>query len=64
MPKLTAKQESRKYYAYECHSGCGRITLTDKLYKTKRTHCAVCGVKTEMEFRGEYSINKIDPYKI
>lgn len=62
MPNLTKKQESRNYYAYECRTGCGHITLTDKLYKNKRTHCAVCGEKTEMEYRGEHTITSVpDP---
>lgn len=63
MQQLTTQQLTKPYYAYECRSGCGRITLTDKKYKTKRTICAVCGERTEMEYRGDYTLNKIPTFK-
>lgn len=54
--------ENRIYYTYACQTGCGHITLTDKLYKTKRTHCAVCGIKTEMRYIDEYRIERINEF--
>ena len=54
--------EDKAYYAYACQTGCGHITLTDKLYKTKRTHCAVCGIKTEMRYIDKYRIERINKF--
>ena len=52
--------EDKKHYGYSCHTGCGHTTLTDKRYKTRRTHCAVCGVKTEMVYLGEFNIERVN----
>lgn len=57
--------EDKIYHGYVCQTGCGHTTLTDKYYKTRRTRCAVCGVKTEMQYQGEFKITKQpDPNKI
>lgn len=50
------EMQNKPYYGYVCQTGCGHITLTDKHYKTKRTYCAICGEKTEMEYIGVYDI--------
>lgn len=54
--------EDKIHHGYVCHTGCGHTTLTDKYYKTKRTHCAVCGVKTEMYYLGEFKIKKANKF--
>lgn len=48
------------FYGYECFSGCGHTTITNKYYKFKKMHCAVCGTKETMEYVGEY---KVEPVK-
>lgn len=51
--------EDTVFYGYCCFSGCGRNTLTDKRYKTKRTFCSVCGEKSEMQYMGEFKVSKV-----
>ncbi|PGF05252.1 hypothetical protein [Bacillus toyonensis] len=47
------------YYGYKCETGCGHITLTDKYYKTKLTHCAVCGEKKTLVYIGEFEAKAV-----
>ena len=48
--------EDKIYHGYTCRTGCGHTTLTDKYYETRRIHCSVCGVKTEMQYLGDFNI--------
>lgn len=48
-----------EYHAYTCETGCGHTTLIDKYYKGKRVFCGVCGEKSEMIYKGKYSIEKL-----
>lgn len=54
--------EDKIHHGYTCHTGCGHTTLTDKYYKTRRTHCAVCGTKTEMQYLGEFKIERVSKF--
>lgn len=45
------------FHGYFCE-GCGHTTITDKFYKIKIMHCAVCGNKDRMSYLGEYDVNK------
>lgn len=49
----------KQFYAYVCQTGCGHTTITDKRFKTKRIHCAVCGIKTEMQYVGEVPVGPV-----
>lgn len=49
----------KDYFAYVCETGCGHTTITDKFFKTKRVHCAVCGIKTEMRYVGEVPVGPV-----
>lgn len=52
------------FFGYECRHGCGHITITNKYYKFKKMHCAVCGVKDEMKYIGEYKVEPIKTHTV
>lgn len=56
--------ENEPFYAYECFSGCGHKTLTNKAYNKRKPHCSVCGEKSEMRYVGEFTVTPINKHKI
>ena len=56
--------EKDTFYGYECRTGCGRKTISDKFYKSKCIHCSVCGEKSEMRYVGEFSVTQINQHKV
>lgn len=48
-----------RFHAYVCEKGCGHTTLVNKFYKNKLMHCAVCGEKKTMEYKGTAIVGTI-----
>lgn len=54
--------EIKKYYKYECRTGCGHVTVTDLNTKggkrKKRVFCSACGNDGTLEIVGERHITE------
>jgi ribosomal protein S27E len=47
-----------KFHGYLC-GGCGHTTITDKHYKIKLIHCAVCGHKDTMSYLSKFKVDAV-----
>lgn len=50
----------KQFHRYECSTGCGHTTIVDKFYKNKIMHCAVCGEKKTLFYKGKVEVKDVN----